>query len=368
MRSLRTSTLKWVVGAYCILIGALFLIAPHQYILSNRRFLDEVNVVVWGSLFLAAGFGLLVSAVFPKERWFSILTFLLSGSLLLSLISSFPLTGHWFQTAYHTFLGFGLLLSALISLQKEHRRSNFGGDLFSFLIGAGSIYNGILLLFNLQPTSHALPQFTSIAFLISGTWLIAWNIYVHISGYQPTPKDRIKQFFQWGGYFLNSGILLALFYLIELPALHWPGMIFFAVTGIYTILLPSMHSLLDPLAPTGLQPRLAIAFVCAVSIPIIVTIAVAGANMEKYEELDNLADKRKSAGIFSRLISHYISEHGTSLASLSEEPTFVGLVVIEKLNQNSVSLIDRQGNILSLPGLDANETFQASDISNAAES
>lgn len=368
MRSLRTSTLKWVVGAYCILIGALFLIAPHQYILSNRRFLSAVDIVIWGSLFLAAGFGLLLSAVFPKERWFSILTLLLSGSLLLSLISSFPMTGHWFQTAYHTFLGFGLLLSVVISLQKEHKRSNFGGDLFSFLIGAGSIFNGFLLLFNLQPTHDALPRFMSAAFLISGTWLIAWNIYVHLSGYQPNINNRKKQYIHWGGYILNGCMLLTLFYFIELPALHWPGMIFFAVIGLYAALMPGIHSLLDPLAPTRLQPRLAIAIVCAVSIPIIVTIAVAGANMEKYEEIDNLADKRKSAGVFARWISHYISEHGTSLAALSEDPIIVRLVDIEKLNQNSVSLIDRQGNILSLPGLDANETLEGSVISNAAES
>ena len=58
---IRPSLLRWAVSVFCVLIGALMLIAPHQFAGPSfavlRPWLTE-----WGAAFVAAGVGLIATS------------------------------------------------------------------------------------------------------------------------------------------------------------------------------------------------------------------------------------------------------------------------------------------------------------------
>src|SRR3982751_5574306 len=94
MLSMRIVSLHWAVGTYCLLVGALMFVAPHQF---DAPTYDAVRPLLraWGALFLLSGAGLVVAATLVVSRSVSILAHVSASIALLALAYGFAITGSW---------------------------------------------------------------------------------------------------------------------------------------------------------------------------------------------------------------------------------------------------------------------------------
>src|SRR5206468_8289667 len=92
MIRLRTESLRWCVAGFCVLIGALLLVTPHQFDALISSALGP-NLSWWGGALLLSGCVLIASAVrAPRDR-FAIGAHLLAASVLLLFAGGLAMVG-----------------------------------------------------------------------------------------------------------------------------------------------------------------------------------------------------------------------------------------------------------------------------------
>jgi hypothetical protein len=180
MERLRVRSLQWAVGAFFGTIGALMLIAPHQFSFVEYATLLG-HLFTWGLLFLSAGIGLIAVATLVLPRWLIASIHLLGAVLLIGLTASFTDTGEWIGPFNYSLLAAGLL--AATRLPRAWRRDLLPAqaDLFALLIGLSTFLTGLLLLLaRIDPQrnpvyarSPADQTAFGVAFLLIGLWCFA---------------------------------------------------------------------------------------------------------------------------------------------------------------------------------------------------
>src|SRR5689334_7911320 len=85
---LSPESLLWAVGLFCAFIGAFLLVAPHHFRSAPYGALLPY-AIVWGTLALGSGVGLLAVAILRPQPWLSFVVHALGGLTLLSLAASF---------------------------------------------------------------------------------------------------------------------------------------------------------------------------------------------------------------------------------------------------------------------------------------
>ena len=84
MRELRIDTLRWAIGGFCAVIGALMLVAPHQFGSPAYATLRPL-LPWWGAAFLLGGTGLLLVAALDLGRLLAVVAHVFVGAALLLL-------------------------------------------------------------------------------------------------------------------------------------------------------------------------------------------------------------------------------------------------------------------------------------------
>src|SRR5262245_18067198 len=112
-RPIRISTLQWIIGAYCVIRGAMVLIVPHQFSTAFQVPLEPY--LLWiGSTLLLGGGALIAAAAQLLSRGPRIVAHLLGGGALLQIALSSTLTGAWVGFASFLVLGTGTALAGLV--------------------------------------------------------------------------------------------------------------------------------------------------------------------------------------------------------------------------------------------------------------
>ena len=115
------TTVQWAIGIYCALIGALMLVAPHQF---SGPLWSAVGqfLPLAGSTFLLAATALIGCAVLGAARPWVVLSHLAAGAAMLTFVFNFFQTGVWPELVFNLAIALGTALAPFFSRveRREH--------------------------------------------------------------------------------------------------------------------------------------------------------------------------------------------------------------------------------------------------------
>jgi signal transduction histidine kinase/HAMP domain-containing protein len=344
MRIWRVSTLQWIVGAFCGLMGALMLVAPHQFI-SMQQASGDIRLPLWGSAFLFAGIALFSISVMRPRASLVIAFHWFPGLLLLSLGISFGLTRAWIGALNYSLLGLGLIAAAYLPYAKVpnrlHRPTRPRGlirpDLFVFYLGVCSTLTGVLMLALREQPDNPVYLLTSAIMLLYGSIFTMVGLLLALGQlslaflHEPRP-GRAAPWWVHGPARLVTAPLDRLFYILvavlflffvydaSLPNRQWLALIFYGVFGISLAALPWLLPIVQRIQANALRTQLSLILAVAMATPLILTIALITNQQEQDFKNDTLSWQREQAELQAQSLSDFIRLHQAAVQALADQP------------------------------------------------
>src|SRR5437764_13024347 len=113
MRSPRIDTLQWFVGAFCLAVGALMLVTPHEFGASAYAALRPLLGVA-GLAYLVGGGALVAVAVLRPGRGLTMAAHLGAACLLLALSASCSAGQTWIGAISYGLMALGTAYAAVV--------------------------------------------------------------------------------------------------------------------------------------------------------------------------------------------------------------------------------------------------------------
>ncbi|MCC7106644.1 MAG: PAS domain-containing protein [Chloroflexi bacterium] len=263
----RAGTLRWVLGAYCVLLGALLLVVPHQ--LGSQ--LDVALVIgrSWYGLgLLLAGLGLHYVGIAAPGRALTVAAHFVAGALLLQLAVSLGAGGVQAGAAVFAVFALGLLLAGWLPPSRG-TGAPVRGDLFVLLMGVAVAVDGLVLL--LQPRWTVMPFGTP----AQAQW---WLGLACMAGGLALCWIQLRRSVPWpvaAAAHVLVAVLLMLHLAIVVPAPSaWTEAAFYGGFGTVLGLLPWFGPRLARIDPTSLRTRLALALSLTAALPLLTGMAL----------------------------------------------------------------------------------------------
>lgn len=165
MHTIRVNTLQWMVAGFCAIIGALMLVAPHQF--ASPAFTPlQPYLGWWGSVFLAVGAALSLVTGLALRGGLVTLARLSASGILLMLATCFWLVQGWTGVIVYGVMGAGMAIAAF--LPAHFPPTTFPGSrFFGLLMALASLLNGLIIL--------SIPEQFAGFFYETMRWHIVWN-------------------------------------------------------------------------------------------------------------------------------------------------------------------------------------------------
>ncbi len=313
------TALQVAIGAFCAFIGALMLVAPHQF--SGPAYAPLQDALVWlGGTLVLAGTALVGCVVLGASRRYEVGAHLLAGSALLVFGPAFALTGAWNGLAIYAILGGGTVLAPwLPRLWPRERRP--WGDLFASLVGLLSVSNGVMMLswpgqFSASVFDGIRPQLSlyGLAFLVAGLAMIVAHLH-------PTLPSRLFQL-------AHLSILVPFLAFASngsLPYRLWTGVFVYLFFGLLAASLPWTGPRLRHVDPHSFAVRLAFALAVAAAFPLIATMTVVTGAQEQQARAQAAAEMEALAGALASDTAHYIDSYRNAALALAAYPGLLDL-------------------------------------------
>ena len=329
LSSLSIESLLWAAGLFCAFAGAFLLVAPHHFQSGPYKALLPF-AIVWGTLALGSGVGLLAVAVLrPRRQWQGFCVHTLAGLTLLALAVSFGAVGAVTGVVVYFILGLGTIVAGL------RPRGSRGGDLFGFLMGLLAILIGILIITSPQlfqgafygPYRLYLPVL-GLALLLTGPFLV----YAQLA-------HGLRRWQLWLAHAAAGAAFIALGLLISLPGQTWTGVALYVGGGTVIALLPWVRDWLSALDTSALRTRLALVLAVSTSLGLILATAVATAQEERLAAEQASATQRIEAQAIAQNVSDYISMNSARVFALA---ALAGQLPMEPENQGELLAMARK--------------------------
>lgn len=386
MSFFRLHSLRWASGFLCAILGALALVAPHQFDIL-REYIGGGERLVWGLIFLAAGLALMGVSVSQPPRWLSGVFELFAGGLLLALGLGMAAAGGRISASQYLFIGFSLSIMALIRLlsevfhspiaawldagpSKKISSSSWPPDLFSLIFGLIALLTGISclalpqtvrgLLYNL-PTSLEAPFLIALA--ASGALLAASHLWAAWRGVPAAGPDspRLLTAATRVGHLVAGGIHLSLALLAPYPGQFWIAAAYSAGLGLMIILLPWLGPRLQWVDRTSLYSRMALILSITAGLPLVLTVSLVSAREEAAVRAGVMAGLESRSAALAQNVNVYFHLHRSALRSLASHEELVNLPQEDQVDLledylqaypdlSSISLFDPQGMLLTWVG------------------
>src|SRR4051812_39256546 len=130
---MRTGSFTWLVGIECALLGALMLVAPHQFGAVLYAPLQS-HFVEWGGVFLLSGTCLLGVMALARSGVLRVVGHLVAGGSLLALGIDFGLQAAWVSSINYSLLGVATMLVPVLNATAT-RRTDETRSLFGLTVG-----------------------------------------------------------------------------------------------------------------------------------------------------------------------------------------------------------------------------------------
>lgn len=324
--ALRLGLLQWSVGAFCGVVGALTFVTPHQFVGPAYRLLRPY-LPWWGLLCLLGAGALIAVALLSPRRQIVMAAHTLAAAPLLMLGVSAGAAGGWTGLTVYAILAIGTVLAPIFSPPLDRPATT--GDLFAVLVGISAVVNGSIMLLApwqyqssiFDPVRPYLPLYGA-GFLLGGLG-VAWS---HLRPGTPTVLF-------WGTH-LVLGVSLSTFG----PPVAFPNRAFTSIAyyngfGILITFLPWLRPRLRRTDPGSLRTRLALAFGLAVSVPLVITMALVTNQVEQSARAEAFSRTRVIAETLALGISDYIDLHRAAVAALGAQP---GLLTAPPATQRAI--------------------------------
>jgi two-component system, sensor histidine kinase and response regulator len=306
------TSLQWVVGTLCVALGALMLVAPHEFGGAGARL--ELNLPVAGAVLLLAGAALLATALFVPRRVVVGGAHLLAGAMLLAVAATFTTTGQWNVIVSYSILGLGTMLSPFLVRSSPRARRSAAMDLLPLLLGLDSFATGVLLVG--APDLFQSPAYEVIlayrgaygaTLLIAGAGLVSVQIGLPRSGW----VRRAAYLFAAAAAF----VWLASF---ALPSHTGAAALYLGSAGVALLVLPWLGNQVRLLNPRSLRARLALILAAAVAVPLLVLLPIYSAGQETQTAAQVLTREETLAVALAQDVADYVRLHRAAVTQLAQ--------------------------------------------------
>jgi diguanylate cyclase (GGDEF)-like protein/PAS domain S-box-containing protein len=323
MRSPRIDTLQWFVGAFCLAVGALMLVAPHEFGAAAYAALRPMLGVA-GLAYLLGGGALVAVAALRPGRWPTTAAHLVAAGLLLGLSASCFAGQSGLGALSYGLMGLGTAYAAVVARSERADRSPDSPDLFTVVIGASAVVGGTVLIAHPEPwqstasrlgaSGLAYLQGYGLLLLASGAAL-AW---AQVTRRAPRSAARAAA--------LACALLLLVWVGgVSLPGHGWLNILYFGgVTGLL-ILQPWLRRTLYRLDTASLRARLALVLAVAVAAPLIASVTLSSEDEQRTAEANALATQETVAAALADHVAEYVGLHAAAVNTLATQPGLLAL-------------------------------------------
>ena len=311
---MRIGTLRCAVGAFCAVVGALMLVAPHRFGSPIYAALQP-NLHTWGVVFVMSGAGLIAVAAMRPRRSVTLASHVLAGGMLLVLSTGFIRAGAWTGTTNYAVLGLGTMLAGLLPSVRARRPSSNTRDLLALAVGLGAALTGLAILTwpgefgaSVYDQIRTYLPWYGLAFLIGGILLVSTQTLPHV------PRMAI-----WSAHLLLAAILFA----IAIPfALAGVGtaIVYYGCFGLALALLPWLGRHVWRIDPASLRVRLALTLAAIAAAPVIVAVALETDQEERLSTAEALAFQQSLALVIAQDFADYVGLHRSAIVALAAQP------------------------------------------------
>jgi HAMP domain-containing protein len=323
---LRIGILQWAAGGFCGLIGALTFVTPHQFVGPTYALLQPI-LLWWGVLCLLGGGMLLAAALLAPGRRLLIAAHVLAALPIGLLALSAGLAGITSALVVYLGLGLGTALAPLV--MPGANRPVTTSDLFAVVAGGSAIVNGLTML--VIPDRYASPVFDGVR-----PYLTYYGIGFVLGGIGVTwtqlRADAGKPLF-WGAHLLLGATMVVFGPPLALTARAFTSIAYYVGFGTLIVGLPFLRARLRRSDPGSLRTRLALAFGLAVSVPLVVTMALVSDQIERSARTEALSRTRILAETLAVGISDYVDLYRAAVAAVAAQP---GLLAADSERQRQV--------------------------------
>jgi PAS domain S-box-containing protein len=162
-------------------------------------------------------------------------------------------------------------------------------------------------------------------------------------------------------YLATSAVFLFFLLLATLPNRLWIGVAYYGVFALALALLSGIESYLETFPPSSLRTRLAIALSLAAALPLILTVALITAQIERLQRAESLAHRQSQAAVLAEGIADYLGLHQSGLQAFANHPGLLDMPPGERQEELLIlasiypdvsvfSLYDEAGNLLARTG------------------
>lgn len=324
MRVFRITSLQWAIGAFSVLLGAMMLVAPHQFD-SSEYATVRGNLLFWGVVFFVLGAATFAASALRLSNPLHWGIHIAGVASLLMLATGFAATGFWNWVVNYAVMAIGLLFAGLTPEQQRDHSSLLDDRsairLLPLFIGIDALLDGLLLLF--FPYTFVAERYTSMRSLFP--WL---GVVYSLAGVGLIALQLFPQRMRWLRilvYLFAGAAYLWYTILVPIPNRILSGLIFYGGISLILLSLPLLERPFTRLDPTQLRIRLALLLAATMSIPLVITVTLISNQEERSVRQEVLQRQQAEATVLAEGVSRYVTLHHNALDALSHLPEIVNL-------------------------------------------
>ena len=313
-RRVRPALLRWAVSVFCALVGALMLIAPHQF--GGPLFAPlRSSIMPLGTAFFIIGVSLVITSTVGVRGSFVVASSVLGGCALFVLAGSFALTSSWTGVAVYTVFGVALLLSPLAD--RGTSPGEEGVDLFVLAAAVAGLANGLLLLLTPGPAIGPFADlpvsprvWNAVPFIVGGAGVLLTRLRPGRSSPFWRRLPQVVLGLAFLGWMVNSSI----------PQRVWTGILLYGGVAGLLLLGPWLGKHVHYIDSSSLRVRLALAMASAAAFPLLFVATVATGWQEQAAANQQLALQEALAGGLAADVGGALTQHIVGLVLAAEHP------------------------------------------------
>lgn len=352
---LSAASLRWAVGLFCGFIGSFILVAPHQFVGPPFAVMGRFTAA-WAAASVVAGYALLAVAVFRPRRMVRVAVHAAAALVLFSLAFCFYQAAAWTGLICYGVLGFGIL-SAVLPARHPGPPEVLGHDLFALLMGlvAAAIGGVMVALSGVFRAPFLHPNrpnelFYGMLLLLSGALLC----YVQARRHPP-------RWLLWCAHLSAGAALIAFGAVSAWPRSSWTGIAILWGFGGAVALQPWLRPALARVDTGALNTRLSLALATAMSVALILCVAVVTSREEGLSAGQAQETLRVEAGARAQAVRDYVEMGGARAAAVASMAGRLPLVtavqhrlLAESLpvfrDMAALAIVDREARLVARAG------------------
>jgi signal transduction histidine kinase/DNA-binding response OmpR family regulator len=317
---MRIRSLQWSLGAFCLIVGVLVLVAPHRF--TPVAFAPIAPFRAWMAVWLALSGCALVGVMFLEPRRALVAAAHgLAGAAMLVLAGAGAL-----GTSPTTVGLFGLAALALLAApflpSGNHDTRAPARDLWSLMVAVSAVLGGCTLLglpddrviaLHIQgPLGPYMPWY-GVGFLAAGLGLLGVVLVPSL------PRAAVR------AAYLLFAVVSAAWVPVALLAGAWGGAVMIGVGAVTAAVLPWRLDRLLHFDPASLQTRLAFTLAVAALVPLLGLVALGAEQAERIALANASANQEEVAVALADAIASYVERHETAVAAVAAQPNLLAL-------------------------------------------